>query len=356
MTGLVITNSLVKNFKGCQQATKYQYVDLLAPKVFRSKPLKRGIWFHELLEARYSKHLSVPEVHQANCAQFAELLDEEKEALGDLPNEMAALYRSYMWYYRSDTSWKVHEVELKLEAELPNGQQGQGKADALIEDEHGDLWFVDHKTHERLPGWDYRLLDPQAPLYIWMGRQAGIPVRGFIWNYVVPKAPMPLRFKLNGGLSKVLPAVTDYPTVAREWPKEIRPYLHQDVRDVLTKLEKVRYDPEVVQVSPIFRRDFLEPDEATIDRVIADICASGENYEEFRQGLALYPDRVVPRSVGRSCEWCDYKRLCIAELTGQNAAGIRHREFKTRDPFDYYEVRTDVADVQGLRAGSEDES
>ena len=329
---LVITHSLVKAFKGCQNEAKYKYVDLLTPKLFRSKPLKRGIWFHEMLEANL-KGESVSAVHKRNTHTFNQMFDEEKEALGvELPQEMEDLYRSYRWHYRADNSWKVHEVEIKLEAELPNGQLGQGKADALIEDDYG-LWFVDHKTHLTLPTWSYRLLDQQAPYYIWLGRKMGIPVRGFIWNYVVPKGPKPLKFNKNGALSKVLPAITDFPTVEKNLTDEQRAM--PDVQDILAKLYMVQYDRDIVQTSPVFRRDLLEPDDETIEAVIADISTTGSSYAKFRRQVDT-PGFVVPRTVSRSCEWCDFRSLCIAELTGQNADGVRRREFSTHDPFDYY--------------------
>lgn len=336
-TDLKITHSVIKSFKGCQNATKYRYVDLLTPKVFRSKPLKRGIWFHEMLEARY-KGESVTAVHKHNTRKFSQMFDEEKEALGpNLPEEMAELYKSYAWYYHNDTSWKVIEAEGKLSAKLPNGMPGQGKYDLLIEDEYG-LYLVDHKTHERLPTWDYRRLDQQAPYYIWMARQMGIPVRGFIWNYVVPKGPEPLKFtkgskNVPSRLYKTQPAVTDFPTVDKHLTPGQRDM--PEVQQILAQLYLNRYDRDTVQTSPVFRRDLYEPDDATIDRVIDDITATADRYGDFRDSL-WHEKTVVERTVGRNCEWCDFRNLCIAELTDQNADIIRRKEFTTHDPFEYY--------------------
>lgn len=334
MTEIVITNSLIKQFKSCQNATKYKYVELLTPKIARSKPLKRGVWFHALLEAKY-KGEDVKAVHRSFIAQYNNLFAEEQEILGDLPTEMARLYNSYNWHYRGDKSLKYLEVELKIEAELPSGMQGQGKADGLVE-YNDELWLIDHKTHNKLPNWEYRLLDPQAPFYIWMARKAGIPVRGFIWNYVVPTAPSPLRFTKEGELYKKQPAVMDYPTVAKMWPKEIHPYLNQEVRAILDKLKAVRYDDDVTQTSPVFRRDFLEYSEEAIQCVIDDISSAGERYEQWVLDTTV-GHKAPERTVTRNCEWCDYRTLCIAELTGQNAKGVRHNQFKEHDPMAYYQ-------------------
>lgn len=332
---LIITNSLIKSVKGCLQATKYKHVELLGPKYNRSKPLKRGTWFHYLLEAKY-KGLSVTDAHKEMIVQYGKLFDEEKEALGDLPYEMAALYKAYNWHYRSDASWKIHEVEIKLEAELPNGMQGQGKADMLVEDEYG-LWAVDHKTHNTLPSTDFRLRDFQSPFYIWMFRKCGIPVRGFIWNYVVPTAPSPLKFNKDGHLSKRQPSVMDYPTALRS-AKEHDALDDPEVQEVLDRLEQVRYDRDATdQHSRVFRRDLMEKSDELIERVITDITMTADRYADWRERLALDPEMPVERMVGRNCDWCSYRTLCTAELLGTDADGVRRREYVKADPFSYYE-------------------
>ncbi len=334
MTDLVITNSLIKSFKGCQQATKYKHVDLIGPKLNRAKPLTRGSWFHSLLEAKY-KGESVTDAHKAEVVKFGKLFDEEKEALGDLPREMAQLFKAYQWHYGKDAGWKVHEVEIKLEAELPNGMQGQGKADLLIEDEYG-LWAVDHKTHNRLPRTDYRLLDFQSPYYIWMFRQCGIPVDGFIWNYIVPKAPQPLKWGVRDGRLLKKQPHTDYPTAYAD-AKAHDALEDDDVAALLARLKEERYDRDKVQLSPVFRRDLMEKNDAMVQRVIDDISHTGDRYARWREALDKDPEMLVERTVSRNCEWCSYRSLCIAELVGQDAEGVRRREFQSHDPFAYYE-------------------
>ena len=327
---LIITNSLVRTFRSCPRAAMYKHQDLIQPKYMTSKPLKRGTWFHELLEAKY-KGESVTAVHKQNITKFGKLFDEEKEALGDLPREMAALYKAYQWHYRSDRSWKVHETELKLEAELPNGMQAQGKADMLVEDEYG-LWAVDHKTHKTLPKHEYRILDTQSPLYIWMFRQCGIPVRGFIWNYIVPTGPSSLKFTQRGEprLYKRQPH-TDYPTALRS-AQAAGMTDNAEVRALLDRLEMQRYDRDVVQTSPVFRRDVMEKSPEMIDRVIREFCHTAERYEEYP-----WDDReAVERNVSRGCDWCSYRSICSAELIGLDVEGIKRREYVKGDPLAYY--------------------
>lgn len=344
---LIITNSLILTFKTCQKKAQYKYIDLLIPKRVsaKDKPLSRGTWFHALLEAKYGKG-NVNEVHRKFCSDYRKLFDEEKDALGDLPVEMAQLYKAYSWHYRSDNGFKVHEVELKLEADLPNGMQGQGKADALVEDPDGDLWVLDHKTHQRLPGWSYRTLDPQSAFYIWLFHMNDIPVRGFIWNYVVPTPPQPLKFKIAGGLYKRQSPVLDYPTAYSSAEAEGR-LDDVDVQTLLAELKNRRYDRNSPQTSPVFQRDFIEKEPDTIERMIDDLVVSAERYDYLKNDVLVHdPKATVERTVGRHCEWCDFKTLCEAELLGMNAEGVRKREFKHHDPLEYYKTETDTESVE----------
>lgn len=330
-----ITHSLIKQFKNCPQACHYKYVENLAPKRIYSKPLHRGTWFHALLEAKY-KGENVTKVHQNFVAQYGKLMDEEQEFLGNLPAEMAALYKAYRWHYRDDRSWTVHEVEIKLEADLPNGLQAQGKIDMLVEDEYG-LWLVDHKTHKTLPRTDYRLLDFQSDFYIWMAHECGIPVQGFIWNYVVPKSPQPLKFsKRNGDLNK-RQSWTDYPTAYRS-AEEHDMLEDAAVQDKLAQLRAVRYDRDRPQSSDVFRRDLVERNPLATKQIVADMNQSGKRYVTWRKAVES-GKVVIERNVSRACDWCEFRNLCVAELIGTDAAGVRRREYEERDPFGYYEEK-----------------
>lgn len=336
---LVVTHSLLKTFLKCPREALYKYHDLLKPRLKDSQPLERGSWFHDLLEHYYLARLEggtpegtpTPAERQSKLsADYSELLDEEQEKLGDLPVEMRRLFNGYLWHYRKDESWKIHEVEMKVEAELPNGMQYQGKIDMLIEDEWG-LWCVDHKTHKVLPGADYRYRDKQSILYIWALRQCGIPVQGFIWNYVVPKAPSPLKFKVRGGLYAKQP-LTDYPTALRGIKAAGLDPNEPELKEILTRLKNVRYHPDEIQASPVFRRDRLEKHDDMIDRTVLEATHTAQRFADYS-----WDERdTVERVNDRSCNWCSYRFICTAELIGANADNVARQMYKKADPFAYY--------------------
>ena len=343
MTDLIITHSLLKCFLRCPREALYKYQDLITPRQKQSQPLERGTWFHALLEAKYKvmrgdDDISVKDVHTNMVDAFGELMDEEREKLGDLPSEMQRLYNSYQWHYRKDRSWIIHEVEMKVEAELPNGMQYQGKIDMLVENEWG-LFAVDHKTHKRLPSMDFRYRDKQSILYIWALRKCGIPVEGFIWNYVVPTAPAPLKFtKGSRNVPRRLYAkqpITDYPTALRGIKAEGLDPNDPAIKAILEPLKNVRYDPDAVQSSPVFRRDILEKHDDMIERTVLEATHTAERFADY----AWENRDEVERVNDRSCDWCSYRFICIAELIGSNADNVRRQMYKKANPLAYYDEK-----------------
>ena len=324
---IVVTNSLLKSFGRCPRVSLYKHHDLLAPKS-KSLPLERGTWFHELLETYYDGG-DVDAVHKALTHRFSLLYDEEKEALGDLPKELGNLWKSYLWHYHNDSDWTVHETEFKLTATLPNGVEWQGKSDMLVEDSTG-LWIVDHKTHKRMPSLTSRMLDTQSPLYLWAARKNGIPVKGFIWNYVMTSAPKKVRINQNGSMAKNQ-GITDFVTAVYSLKADghdLKKY-----RDYLLKLKAMRYEPGEPQLSPFFQRTVMEKSDDMIERAILALSHTAERYRDYD-----FEDRdAVERVPDRSCDWCSYRSLCTTELIGGNAEAVIRREYMEQDPFAYYD-------------------
>lgn len=330
----VSTNSMMKTFRRCPNQAKFKYAERLKPKMLGG-PLKRGKWIHELLEYHHSGK-DWKALHTKLSAQFNKMFDEEKEFYGDMPSEILSIMNSYVWHYKLDP-WTVHDVEITIETEFPDGTLFRGKADALIENHHG-LWIVDHKSHKTLPNFDNRLLDTQSALYVWAARRSGIPVNGFIWNYLRWKpAGVPELLKDGSRLSKVAGKDTDYPTYVAALNRFKRGgfKITQEHRDRAAYLKQLRYDPArgFTQPSTMFRRNVLERTDDTLKMVALENYRTSQrmhSYDFQRPG--------VERTIDRSCDFmCSYKDLCISELAGGNTDLLRHQNYTKGDPNDYYE-------------------
>lgn len=342
----ITTHSMLKSFLGCPKNAQYKYAERLKPRsvTSRDQPLKRGTWVHELLETHYQGG-DWRETHAANTKRYSRLLDEEKEALGDLPTEAARLMRAYLWHYGADKTdpmhgWKILGTEVTFDAVWPDSEDGNDiyrcRVDLLVEDEYG-LLIVDHKTHKSLPDLTFRLVDAASPLYIWAARENGHNVRGFLWNYLRVKAPTKPEMVYVGTKRERLTTKaidTDWPTYARAIKEYGLDHTAEPYRTKLRQLKAQRWQPGAPQTSPFFRRDVLEKEDDMIARVVATSMKTRDrmhaDYEDFE---------TVERVSGRHCTWCTFNQLCPVELLGNTMSAnlIRRKSFRTGDPLDYYQ-------------------
>lgn len=124
----VTTQSMIKTFRMCPREAMYKYHERLSPKS-PNIYLHRGKWVHACLEAHYQgEDWRIP--HKKYTKQFSQLMDEEKDKLGDLPREIQLILQSYFWHYGdpafADMEWEVLEVEKLVEAMMPNGHLFRG--------------------------------------------------------------------------------------------------------------------------------------------------------------------------------------------------------------------------------------
>lgn len=339
----VTTQSMIKAFRHCPREVLYKFVHRLQPKQL-STPLTRGKWIHALLEV-HDKGGDWKLEHKRWSGRFAKLFDEEKDKLGDLPNEIMAIMQGYFWHYgdpvwAEHTDWEVQEVEMTVEAMMPNGHLFRGRVDQLVRNSFG-LWVVDHKTHKTLPDWSQRMFDEQSPMYIWACREMGIPVRGFIWNYLRTKAPSEPQVLLNGSRFRAGLGDTTYPVYARavkaaqaEHPEVFLANAEdrQKVRDTLAQLKADRWQPDAIPTSPFYRRDVLEKTDEVIERVLAGFMRTSDTMHSYDW------NEPVERNV-LACKgfMCSYQSLSMADLVTGDSSAIARREYQVGDPLSYYE-------------------
>lgn len=344
---LIISQSMVKAFRMCPREFYYKQILELQPKVY-STPLTRGKWIHALLETYYGVRAETGSheegarqaygIHKKWVHNFSKLFDEEKEKLGDLPREIEWLWKSYLWHWQHDESWTVHEVERTIEAELPNGMLFRGRVDMVVEDDFG-LWIVDHKTHKRMPDWKFRLLDEQSPLYIWAARQNGIPVQGFIWNYLLTAGASTPRVTKDGSRFYAKLGDTTYPvyaTAVKQAQQEHgetfleAPEERAKVRDMLRTLKN-----EQGQDSAFFRRDRLEKGDDLINRVLHTTMKTAEAIEAYDWSDPDLVERNVNSCKGFMCSYSDLSQVDLIN-GGVDELTIKQR-YNPVDPFAYYE-------------------
>lgn len=333
----ISTHSMLKTFRACPLCAYFKYILRLKPKML-AKPLKRGVWVHELLEAKGNGE-DWRALHAKHTHKFNQLFDEEKDHYGDMPTEIERIMESYMWHYKEDP-WNYVANEFTMECEFPDGTMYRCKVDSLIENEHG-LWLVDNKTHRTLPDLSFRMRDSQSALYLWCARENGLPVQGFIWNYIRWKAPSVPKLLTKADRISDSACDTDYPTFVRSLKKykadhpstfKIRP---QD-RARAEYLRNLRYEPGKPQTSEFFRRDILEKSDEMLDRVMRKNYITSLRMQNYDFSDIDNVEVADPKYRGF---FESYEDLHTAHLMGTNLAPLIKQNYSVGDPNDYYQDR-----------------
>lgn len=314
--GIRISNSKLKTYNQCKRQYHYKFVKNLAPN-HTALPLKRGLWLHDLLEAKYVKGDWKPRFKELVKEEWTPLFEEEREKYGDLPGEVQRIMKSYDYRWKEeDKGLTVIAAEQEVEAPLPHGHTLVFRFDLIVEDEFG-RWLVEHKSHKSYPSDDYRFLDVQAKKYVWGLNKVKTygEITGILWNYLRTVPPTIPQLKKDGTPSKRR-INTDYYT----YLKFLRDnHLDtEDYRDVLSSLKKR---------SDFFRRERVPAPPVVVKRLVQEAVLTADAIE-----MGVKPIR----SIDRSCDWCSFKEACITSLYGGDEAMVLKNRFHPRKAGEYY--------------------
>lgn len=342
---LVITQSMVSGFVECPRETYYGIILGLRPRL-ESKPLTRGTWIHSLLEER-GKGGDWKELHKLLTKQAEETTFEEETA--GLARECYNIMLSYEWVHRKELLTPL-AVELTVERPMFQGKVlYRGRIDIIWQDENGDVWLGDHKTHASLPDWRYRELAFQHYSYLWAVAQApgykalGLPQpKGFIYDYCRTSAIHTPTMTTKGKISRVLkPSGTTLP-VFTEWLREnnmLTTIRGKDLLAIEDPVERAYIEEFIVALQ---HRDYTS--EFRRDKMVFSAEQSERQRKAFvtsARRLLTYkwddPDCVERNLHACSGYMCNYKDLTVADLMhGTSEIEQRTRYVTTRDPLSYY--------------------
>jgi hypothetical protein len=348
--------SRVRLFRRCQKQYAFRYDTKegkeMVPKVSKL-PLYRGTWMHALQEALHYQWAGVDEfkvtigegktgvaitartwkdVHAALEAKFESLFEEEREELGDLPDECKDMFKRYLRFWKEDQSvYSVVNVgekpAIELVVEVPLDDFGlkdcqfKGRIDLVVEDdEYGGAWIWDAKWVGKIPVPDERMMSPQAPLYVWaLRKQYGLDVRGFVYNYGRTKPPAVPRLLKRGVLSTRQTMDTDQYTYFKaikrthgENYKRYMPY-YKDKLMALKGREALWFDR---QRTPI--------EDSVILAAMREYVATVRDI----QRRETRPD-YVPRSYFYNCKFsCSYHSPCVAQFAGNDITALLKQDYQ----------------------------
>lgn len=307
--------SMVRSYRRCPKQYEYKYLQHLQ-KVAPPPPLIRGTIIHEILDARaIPGRRGFKTVMSEYEEKYGTLFKEEQDMYGeDFLKNIERVYQGYLREY-DDSDLEYLSSEEFISTPLVGNIIFQGHLDKRVFKD-GRMWVMDHKTHKNIPTEEQRFNDYQLLMYVWAWNREhrGDQIEGVIWDYIrtkPPTIPEPLQ---KGGLSQAKNIDTDVYTYTKELVKlrlDQKPY-----REFLAELAKRSRHK-------FYQRVYLPaPSKVMMEQVVQDFTQSSQ----IMHGLGVYP-----RSPSRECSWCEYYRLCNAELRGLDHKFVRNSEYKVEE-------------------------
>lgn len=296
-----IRGSELNDFLRCRTRWDYAWRENLKPRT-PNKKLFFGTAFHVYLESLYKNGSQSQALN--DMAKFFQETDTSGMEQQDYDELWALSYdvaENYLATWKDeDSKYRVLATELQFDIPLHNGLSYTGTIDLVIQDEHGKVWFFDHKTTASIDLYEKRAdMDRQISRYWWALQQLGYDVEGFIYNIVVKEVPKKPELLKRGGLSQNKSQKTTYELYLQAIQENgLDP---NDYREILDHFKAMgnRY----------FKRIKVTRLQPEIDASIHELKIVGQ---DMRAPL-------IYRNITKDCNWdCQYQSICQASMDGSD--------------------------------------
>lgn len=307
---LNISQSKLKTWRSCRKAYHYKY-GLKITKKHKSYPFLRGEIIHDMMEQHYlgKKPWAVFRKHMKANERIIRINPEE---YGDMENQIKLLMKGYFAFYKNE-KLKPLMVEHEFRVKLMAGVYLTGKID-MVARESKMRWLMEHKCHNIIPsGSTVPYTNIQSSLYKWAyEKEFGKPVEGIMWNYLWGKQQSIPQLLKNGEMSKRSTSLTWAMYKKALIDNDLDPADYQDMKE---KLEGNELN--------FYQRKYLPVDNTMVGNIIEDTKTTAKE-------IMKYASKDQTRNLGRDCDYCEFKNLCLAQLKGLDHKFILKSEFKER--------------------------
>lgn len=274
-----------------------------------------GLLFHKGMEAYWKGRLIELEVvnyaKELQAKYSDSLIDEDlelihKQAIVALENVNKAIKEFKCEEYECIGA----EVEIKIEVVIPTIIVGHIDA-VLKHKETNELWIVDYKTRAKFKDNEEELYNMQLALYtkIWEAKGLGNVAGTMVWQASNKQEESPRMLK-SGAMSREKINCT--------WDKYKKALLDNSLNP-LDYFDMERKLDSKSEFSCIVNRK---------DKIIVDNI-----FEEIISALLLMRHNNIKHRnlIPNNCNFCDYKKICYAELSGTDTDLILKNYYTRRD-------------------------
>ncbi len=312
-----VSQSKVKTWRRCHYAYYLRYVEKWRKKV-KSRPLQFGTIVHSMLEAD-AEGDDPFEVLEKIEKDNKKLFKVEQEMYGEIVNDIRQIMTQYFDYWpekdmrfeRRNGRSGEHHVEMEMSQwDLPNVVWVL-KIDAIGKTPNKLRWVVEHKTFSKKPNEDERWRNLQSATYIRAVRELGWgDVDGMCWDYIRSKPPTRPGVLANGDMSQK--NIDTLPITIRETLAEMKKNPKNYAGFIQRSYEGLGY---------WFQRIHTPVNEDVVENVFNDFLFS---IREMIAGHGVCKDK----NIDRHCGWCDYEKICRAELTGADVDYVKQHDYE----------------------------
>lgn len=336
-----VSLSAFQVWQQCETRYYYQYVRKLRIRdKFVAPTLGRVLHeylehYHNNLAAGYSaedSHLSAqlktsanvePEIRQYAQTAYLGGAEELAKELLEIPHLAGRITDRYFKVRgRSDAErYKFLLVERWLNLPIYDGIRSTGVADLVTQDqETGRLNLWEHKSTQNVPSDSVRLRDLQTMLYsVKLRWQEGLTIDSVIWNYIRTKEPSVPEVLKSGQLTKRNNLDSTWETYLAT-AEENGLYLGEDYSEVRDRL----LDRELTVFFPRYEQVIVVSENVLMDDYIIEARRMKRAREAWANGS------TPVRSISRSCDYCEYNKVCMAVLTGGDEEDVIRMRFDER--------------------------
>lgn len=308
-----ISYSRVSGYLRCPYSHYLRYVEKItgtAP----ARPLHFGSDFHKLLEVRRSKKRVKAEWSRMRD-EFYQMPASWQAELGEnYPDDIKVIFSDYMAMWKDTPLPTETEHKFEIPIGTENGEEiiFVGIIDELYQYD-GGIDIGEHKTFSRPPDMNTLVMNTQKSLYckaaelLW-----GDLPKKVRWDYIKSTpAKYPIWLEKSGRFSEA----TSKDITPRSWLRACK--------------ERGIDDPEILK-----KADNYKGNESNyFFRVEQDVYP--EMVEEVFQGFVYTCRDIVNRgqenrvkNLTRDCAWCDYRDICMAEMSGGDRDYVIAQKFQ----------------------------
>jgi hypothetical protein len=217
---------------------------------------------------------------------------------------------------KDDNKMEVLATELEFAFPITKDKWYTGTIDLVVKDEHGQVWFYDHKTTTSIDLYEKRAdMDRQISRYWWALQQLGYDVAGFVYNIILKDVPRKPELLKKGGLSQNKAQKTTYDLYLQAIQEN-----GLDVNDYREMLDHLK-----AQGNRYFKRMKVTSLQPEIDASILELIEVAKDMKDAR----------IYRNITKDCSWdCQYQSICQSSLDGSNVQYLTEQLFTKENTHD----------------------